>query len=89
MIDELACARYVGMINLNLTELLSQRQKENLARTQQLSNELEQRLTMRDVLGDQTERENLPELVAHWRAIGDNQKAEELAGIGRGTSSYA
>ena len=75
---------------ITLTRSLSRQQKEALARAKQrLLNESERRLTIRDVFGDQTEREDLPELVAQWRAIGDNQKAEKLAGIGSTTSNYA
>lgn len=75
---------------ITLARSLSRQQKEALARAKQrLLNESERRLTVRDVFGDQTEREDLSELVAQWRAIGENQKAEKLAGIALSNPHYA
>lgn len=75
---------------VTLARSLSRQQKEALARAKQrLLNEAERRLTIRDVFGDQADREDLSELVAQWRAIGDNQKAERLAGITLSGTNYA
>ncbi len=69
---------------------LGKQQKEALIRAKhRLLNESQRRLTARDVFGDQLEREDLTELVAQWRAIGDNQKAESLARIKLSDPRYA
>lgn len=51
-----------------------------LTRTQQrLLAQAERVVSMRSVFGEHAERPYLPELVAQWRAIEDNQDAERLA----------
>lgn len=43
-----------------------------------LLNQADRRLTREDVFGDLSQRKDLPELVAQWRALEENRKAEKL-----------
>lgn len=55
-------------------------QSPALTRTQQrLLAQAERVVSLRSVFGEHAERPDLPELVAQWRAIEDNQNAERLA----------
>lgn len=67
---------------ITLAKSLSNQQRDALARAKhRLLNEAERPLTAHDVFGDLIQREDLPELVAQWRTLDDNQKAERLAKI--------
>lgn len=76
---------------ITLARTLSRQQREALERAKQrLFNEAERVLTAEDVFGDLIEREDLPELVAQWRALDANREAERLAKIAKtSTHQYA
>lgn len=67
-----------------LARSLSRQQRAALERAKErLLNEAGRRLTATNVFGDLIDRDDLPELVAQWRALGQNQRAEQLAEITR------
>jgi hypothetical protein len=69
---------------ITLARTLGRQQREALERAKQrLLNQAERPLTAQDVFGDLIEREDLPELVAQWRALDANREAERLAKIAK------
>lgn len=65
-------------------------QSPALTRTQQrLLAQAERVVSLRSVFGEHAERPDLPELVAQWRAIEDNQNAERLASTPRNAGAVA
>lgn len=67
-----------------LARSLSRQQREALERAKdRLLNEAGRPLTATDVFGDLIDRDDLAELVAQWRGLEQNQRAEKLAEITR------
>ena len=67
-----------------LARSLGRQQRDALERAKQrLLHEADRSVTATDVFGDLIDRDNLPELVAQWRALEQNQRAEKLAEITR------
>lgn len=67
-----------------LARSLGRQQRNALERAKhRLLNEAGKILTANDVFGDLIHRHDLPELVAQWRGLEQNQKAEKLADITR------
>ncbi|WP_217475562.1 lipase family protein [Stutzerimonas stutzeri] len=65
-----------------LARSLGRQQRDALERAKhRLLNEAGKILTATDVFGDLIHRHDLPELVAQWRGLEQNQKAEKLADI--------
>ncbi|MCG6542835.1 lipase family protein [Pseudomonas sp. KSR10] len=65
-----------------LARSLSRQQRAALGRAKvRLLNEAGRRLTATNVFGDLIDRDDLPNLVAQWRALDQNQRAEKLAKI--------
>ncbi|WP_207765144.1 lipase family protein [Stutzerimonas stutzeri] len=65
-----------------LARSLGRQQRDALERAKhRLLNEAGKILTANDVFGDLIHRHDLPELVAQWRGLEQNQKAEKLADI--------
>ena len=67
-----------------LARSLGRQQRDALERAKhRLQNEADRLLTATDVFGDLIHRHDLPELVAQWRGLEQNQRAEKLADITR------
>ena len=65
-----------------LARSLGSQQRDALERAKhRLLNEVGKLLTATDVFGDLIHRHDLPELVAQWRGLEQNQKAERPADI--------
>jgi pimeloyl-ACP methyl ester carboxylesterase len=67
-----------------LARSLGRQQRDALERAKhRLLNEADRPLTATDVFGDLVDRDDLADLVAQWRALEQNQRAEKLAEITR------
>lgn len=66
---------------IGLANELSRQQRVQLSQAEQrLLAQAQRKVTPESVFGEHVAHEQLAELVANWRAIGDNRRAEQLAG---------